>query len=358
MGNVLVYFCIISDDQDPILKKWASNKPELILRDTENACQGGIELIMLVLSVYFCADMHGTLNRDIVFQVDRLNIDEQFIGQLGFINADGSGETYLIAKDFSAGFIEPSLTDDGNMLLYYQREYTVGGIDSDGYLITFRGDRYVIYFPSPIHGTDEFLVASADENGWIIKRIQIASGEVIEKYPVGMKPDGPKFIGGLGTNNLIEDELLFRRWFVDEDDILYIELVIRNISTGNERILLQYKGDLESVTRIMKPAFSPDGSWIAYTSNDGIYMIRPDGSENHQIIRQEIINYSWWPPAASWSPDGEWIVYHLAQVSPFYSRDQSKDSNIYKFNIETGEEVLLVQGGLNPYWHWLDIIEE
>jgi len=61
VGNVLVYFCIISDDQDPILKKWASNKPELILRDTENACQGGIELIMLVLSVYFCADMHGTL---------------------------------------------------------------------------------------------------------------------------------------------------------------------------------------------------------------------------------------------------------------------------------------------------------
>ena len=62
MGNVLVYFCIISDDQDPILKKRASNKPELLLGDTENACRGGIELIMLVLSVCFCADMHGTLN--------------------------------------------------------------------------------------------------------------------------------------------------------------------------------------------------------------------------------------------------------------------------------------------------------
>ena len=62
MGNVLVYFCIISDDQDPILKKWASKKPELFLRDTENACHGGIELVTQVLSVYFCVNMHGTLS--------------------------------------------------------------------------------------------------------------------------------------------------------------------------------------------------------------------------------------------------------------------------------------------------------
>jgi len=297
-------------------------------------------------------------DRDIVFQVDRLYIDEVFIGQLGFINADGSGETYLTSKDCEQDFAEPSLSDDRKMLLFYQRMFLVGGIDADGYLITYRNAGCVMHHSTPIHGKDEFLAASGDESGWIIKRIRTTTGEVLDKYPVGNKPDGPKFIGGLGTNNLIEDELLFRRWFVDEDEILYIELVIRNISTGNERILLQYNGDLESVTRIMKPAFSPDGGWIAYTSNDGIYLIRPDGSENHQIIRHTCINYSDWPPAASWSPDGEWIVYHLAQVCPRYSRDQSKDSNIYKYNIETGEEVLLVQGGLNPYWHWTDVIEE
>jgi hypothetical protein len=298
-------------------------------------------------------------NRDIVFQVDSLYIDEDFIGQLGFINADGSGETYLIAKEFAPGFIEPSLSDDGKMLLYYQREFTVGGIDADGYLNTYRNAGYVMYRPSPIHGTDEFLTESGDESGWIIKRTQITTGEVLEKYPVGKKPDGSEYIGELGTNNLIANELLFGRWFVDEDDVLYIELVIRNISTGNERILLQYNGDLESVTRIMKPAFSPDGSWIAYTSNDGIYLIRPDGSDNHQIIKKKCTKYIDWPPAASWSPDGEWIVYHLAQICSYPgARDQSKDSNIFKYNLETGEEVLLVQGGLNPYWHWPVVFEE
>ncbi len=37
--------------------------------------------------------------------------------------------------------------------------------------------------------------------------------------------------------------------------------------------------------------------------------------------------------------------------------ERGADFNIYKVNIDTGEEILLVEGGLNPYWR-LTPVEE
>jgi Tol biopolymer transport system component len=56
------------------------------------------------------------------------------------------------------------------------------------------------------------------------------------------------------------------------------------------------------------PAWSPDGRWIAYVCSKGnlglvfgIWLVKPDGSENHQLVPKGL--------SPTWSADGHWIYY-------------------------------------------------
>jgi Tol biopolymer transport system component len=97
------------------------------------------------------------------------------------------------------------------------------------------------------------------------------------------------------------------------------------------------------------PSWSSDGEWLAYTGADGIYIVRKDGTESQRVLEycarcQETpsdIRWNKWPPLPEWSPDGKWLVYH---------REERGKYAIYRLNLETLEEVLIVEGGLNPDW--------
>jgi Tol biopolymer transport system component len=57
------------------------------------------------------------------------------------------------------------------------------------------------------------------------------------------------------------------------------------------------------------PAWSPQGDWIAFSNSDvehpgtnGVYLIRPDGTELTQLAAPEL-------GEPVWSPDGEWLAF-------------------------------------------------
>ncbi|MEO7972633.1 MAG: amidohydrolase, partial [Thermoanaerobaculia bacterium] len=60
----------------------------------------------------------------------------------------------------------------------------------------------------------------------------------------------------------------------------------------------------------MQPRFSPDGQWIAFTSDraggDNIWIMKRDGTEPVQVSKESfrLVN------SPAWSPDGQWIAGH------------------------------------------------
>jgi Tol biopolymer transport system component len=71
---------------------------------------------------------------------------------------------------------------------------------------------------------------------------------------------------------------------------------------------------------------------------DGLYIARKDGSDTRRVLESSRARL------ASWSPDGEWLVYDR----PTGEGNQG----IYKLNLTTGEEVEIYRGGFNPNWSW------
>jgi hypothetical protein len=104
------------------------------------------------------------------------------------------------------------------------------------------------------------------------------------------------------------------------------------------------------VGRGLAPAWSLDGEWLAFTGEDGIYVVRRDGADLRCVVdfpvpSSEKDKYLWnrRMPAAAWSPDGEWLIYH---------RITANGPTIFKTRVETGEEIEVYQGGMFPHWRW------
>lgn len=288
-------------------------------------------------------------NRDIVYQL-ATHYDGGGGDRIGFINSEGNGETYLHTEGVQA-VVRPAWKDDGSLLLFTHPASFIEGITKEG----FRKRIKDLWAPESnlIHNSEKLLAKTEHKGKYAIKKVNINSGEVLEIFPVGTYLiDESKEGINIGTNSIYKQLIIYQRYLIEDDGILHQELRVLDTKTNQFQIILHYKGKFESVKRIINPAVSPDGEWIAYTSNDGIYLIRLNGSENKRIVKS-IVNYTFWPPTASWSPDGKWIVYHRCTLNSKQDcRYNVEDSDIFKYNLETGEEVLLLEGGVNPYWRW------
>jgi len=124
------------------------------------------------------------------------------------------------------------------------------------------------------------------------------------------------------------------------------------ISPEGDVIAFSYMGDLWTVpvtggkaTQLTnhsayerEPIWSPDGQWIAFTSdrmgNNDVYLIRATGGTARQLTF-----HSGNDVATDFSPDGAWIIF---------SSNRSSMISIFKISIAGGNAIPL----LDTYWSW------
>jgi TolB protein len=103
----------------------------------------------------------------------------------------------------------------------------------------------------------------------------------------------------------IEGEIRNSKWSPDGTYLLHYRYL--KTRTGAEIFVMDTLGNNEirltkSVNGITNrsPSWSPDGAWIAWHTNNGIWVMRSDGSDQRHLTEGE---------TPSWSPDSQRIVF-------------------------------------------------
>ena len=288
-------------------------------------------------------------NTDLVFTTN---------GGVGFVNADGSNKVYLdfsarkpwmIAGTAPADIGRPVITGENRALIARVSDYLgYWYMASSNHLVLWRPGEYPLFCQQwggqalPLLTSDQDHILIQTEQGMALYKLDSCGTDeepitVYENISGVISPDlqyvaYPDSING------------------DSDDRI---ITVRNLDSGEERIM--HPGDF--------PAWSRDSHWLAYTGPDGIYVVNIlKNSEPVRVVLYEnpvgdvFPTYSdinqLPPPEPAWSPDGQWLVYHRLTVDPGHNGDFPNYHSVFKANIETGEEIKIVDQGMYPYWRW------
>ncbi|MCO7226316.1 amidohydrolase family protein [Pleionea sp. CnH1-48] len=173
------------------------------------------------------------------------------------------------------------------------------------------------------------VVVSAFSSG-IIFASEAAPGAKESKWDVNTPPGNKEFID------------------IDVDEGTWMNL---DVSPDGKTLIFDLLGDLytmpiaggtaRSITSgmswDMQPRFSPDGQWIAYTSDagggDNIWLMKADGSQKHQLTKESfrLLN------SPAWSPDSRYI----AARKHFTARRSLGAGEIWMYHIAGGKGVQL-----------------
>jgi hypothetical protein len=271
------------------------------------------------------------------------------ISELGFINADGLDKgilTFLIEKKtLYSIWGRPLITKDSQTLIITDNNYPqVGNI-------------YIAH-PGKV---------AVDCKWWGIARLAPDQIHILVETKQGLEEYSPEdcgtgnapkrvLSGVFGALSPDEQYSAQHRWRVN-GNANESNIILREIKTGEERI----------VGEGIFPVWSPDGQWLAYTGPDGIYIVHNTlNSEPRRLVVLEspepsintpVYQYNppepYYPPIVSWSPDGQWLIYHFFNESlKTDAKYTFKPYSIFKVNVTTGDETKLLDGGLSPFWRW------
>jgi hypothetical protein len=285
-------------------------------------------------------------NTDIVFIAGR---------DLGFVNADGTNLEYIrlvVAVNGDTSTVwpwRPVMTADNRTLIVKMSD-TVKFVFQPHYLAVWRPDAFPILcanWPNqqmPQLTADQRHIVILTEQGTAIYTLE-ACGTADE--PVRIYED----IFGIPSPDLQYLAYTNRPGVMANDDRF---IVIRNMTTDEESTI--GVGDY--------PAWSRDSRSLAYTGPDGIYVfnILDDSKPRRVVLFPNLFDQrdrtyasrDYWevPPEVSWSPDGKWLVYDKWTGTDYDQGFEPYDHVIFKLNIETGEEIKIIDHGMYPFWRW------
>jgi WD domain, G-beta repeat/WD40-like Beta Propeller Repeat len=116
-------------------------------------------------------------------------------------------------------------------------------------------------------------------------------------------------------------------------------LWVANADGTGRRVLLDWVLSREGHIRALK--WSPDGEWLAFSTDGSIYVVRPDGTG----FRPVVTGLAGGASAAQWSPDGSRIAYLREGGSCFSDTGRDADficgAELVIVNVNGGDEQII-----------------
>jgi hypothetical protein len=271
---------------------------------------------------------------DIVYQAGK---DEP---QLGFVNADGSNNSFInLIKDVGV----PIWSLDGHALfglenIYqdYAFEWTPGE----------RPKRCKDWFG--LHTIQHLNDENSVYKALVVSSQKIFIGDLrrckVEEILVDTRDIGELFVYGASYSHTVKT-LIYGLGKYAKDRPTEYKIIKLDIPSKMKTI----------ITNGVNPTWSHDGRWIAYVGEDGIYIIRPDGSGSRNVVNHTFVDprtkdYGVVTPIPRWSPDDQWIIFHQCEKYDCIDYENS----IYKVEVETGKIEKIIDGGAFPDWRQVD----
>ncbi|KAI0408356.1 tat pathway signal sequence domain-containing protein [Xylaria palmicola] len=216
----------------------------------------------------------------------------------------------------------------------------------------------------------DYHASWSSDNRWIVFTSERRADGQSDIYRV--RPDGTGLETLVNTDSFEDAGTLSpdgtKLAYVSTRDNYTANIWVKNLKTGVANNLTDTpltRGNPASPQSYFRPAWSPDGKWLAFTSDRNtdwtghgngtgwehtqtlsIYVIRPDGSGLRKVIGQE--GYSLMTP--KWSKDGKRLIYSVMSTEDTYNAHgigSTVPSQLKSVDVATGQNVVTINSDSN-----------